>query len=186
MGVILIISGIFLVGLIPIYRWINNTNEPQPQETLNESTFDHGPIQANPKLYEGKFVTDLVPVRVIIPSLAIDVVVKPAKVINGKWEIFEDSASYGVGSANPGENGNIVVFAHARWGLFLPLRKITKGTKIYILTKKGWYNYEVSETKEVKPIDVSVIQPTIDETITLYTCSGFADTKRLIVTGKRV
>ncbi|MEK7188793.1 MAG: sortase [Patescibacteria group bacterium] len=185
MGIIIIISGISLVGLMPIYRWLN-TKEPESKETLNESTFDHGPIQANPKLYEGRFASELVPIKVIIPAVGIDVAVKPAKVIKGKWEIFEDSASYGIGSASPGENGNIVVFAHAREGYFLPLRKITKGAKIYILTKEGWYNYEVSETKEVKPIDVSVIQPTIDETITLYTCSGFADTKRLIVTGKRV
>jgi len=28
--------------------------------------------------------------------------------------------------------------------------------------------------------------PTPDETLTLYTCSGFADSKRLIVTAKRL
>lgn len=41
------------------------------------------------------------------------------------------------------------------------------------------------DTKEVLPESVEVVAPTTDETLTLYTCTGFADQKRLIVTAKR-
>ena len=50
----------------------------------------------------------------------------------------------------------------------------------------SWYSYEVVDIKEVYPNQTEVIEETDDETLTLYTCSGFADSKRLIVVAKRV
>ena len=126
------------------------------------------------------------PIKVVIPSLAIDLEVKPAKNINGYWEVFSDSAAWGEGSGLPGENGNQVIYAHARRGLFLPLKDVEMGMKVYIFTKDDWYLYEVKEVKEVTPNQVEVIAPTEDETLTLYTCSGFSDSKRLIVVAKPV
>ena len=125
------------------------------------------------------------PKRIIIPELSIDLSVKKAKVIGGYWEVFPDSAGWGEGSGLPDEAGNQVIFAHARKGLFLPLRKIEKGFSIYVLTSEGWYDYEVIEIKEVYPNEIEVIEPTDDERLTLYTCSGFTDSKRLIVIGER-
>lgn len=126
------------------------------------------------------------PLRIIIPSQNIDIFINEAKVVNGYWEISENSASHGAGSANPGEEGNIVIFAHAREGLFLNLKNIQKNTFIYILTKDNWYLYIVEATKEVSPSQLEVISPTKQETLTLYTCSGFLDNKRLIVTAKPI
>lgn len=126
------------------------------------------------------------PVKITIPVLSIDLPVKEAKIVNGYWELFDDAAGWGEGSARPDEAGNQVIFAHAREGLFLPLKKIKKGQKIVIYTKDKWYEYNVEEIKEVLPNQVEVIAPTTDETLTLYTCSGFSDSKRLIVVAKRI
>lgn len=126
------------------------------------------------------------PQRIVVPAISTDIAVKPAKVIKGKWEVFEDSAAFGLGSTEPGKAGNTVIFAHARKGLFLPLRDIKNSDKVYLMTKDKWFAYEVKEIKEVLPSDISVIKPTEDETLTLYTCSGFADSKRLIVVAKRI
>ena len=52
--------------------------------------------------------------------------------------------------------------------------------------RRFWFNYTVSEIKEVIPSQIEVIAPTPDETLTLYTCSGFGDSMRLIVIAKRV
>lgn len=90
----------------------------------------------------------------------------------------------GDGSGIPGKEGNQVVFAHAREGLFLPLRSIESGEAIYVFTASKWYRYIVKEIKEVLPTQIEVIAPTEDETLTLYTCSGFSDSKRLIVVAK--
>lgn len=125
------------------------------------------------------------PQRIIIPTIGLDLAVKEAKVIKGYWEVFPDVAGFGEGSAYPGEIGNQVIFAHARKGLFIDLPKIGKGDKFYIITKTNWYQYSVIEKKEVSPSQTEVIAPTDDETVTLYTCSGFGDQKRLIIIAKR-
>lgn len=125
------------------------------------------------------------PIKLVIPSVKIDLIVKPSKVINGVWEIHEDSAGYGLGSALPGRKGNSVIFAHARKNFFLPLVKINKNDLISVQTKDGrWYSYVVVEKKEVNSTQVEVIAPTNDKTLTLFTCSGFIDSKRLIVVAK--
>ncbi len=118
---------------------------------------------------------------IIIPRLNIDLSVAPSKIKNGYWEVSETSASHGEGSANPGENGNVVVFAHAREGLFLGLRGVEKGDTVYILTANRWYKYKVSEIVNVYPNDITTVAPTNSEVLTLFTCSGFFDEKRLIV-----
>lgn len=118
---------------------------------------------------------------IIIPKLDIDLSVMPSKINNGYWEVSETSASHGEGSANPGENGNVVVFAHARDGLFLNLRNIKKDDEVYVLTDDKKYKYIVSETTSVYPNDITTVAPTDSEVLTLFTCSGFFDEKRLIV-----
>ncbi|MFZ5933143.1 MAG: sortase [Patescibacteria group bacterium] len=181
---ILIILGVALILAIPVKDRLKE--EPKPVENVSDGQdFDHGPIQADPKLLEGKYQEILLPTQIIIPVAAIDIPVKAARVVKGKWEVFEDSAAFGLGSNEPGSAGNTVIFAHARRGLFLPLREVKLSDKVYVMTKDDWYSYQVNEIKEVLPNDISVIKPTEDETLTLYTCSGFADSKRLIVIAKR-
>lgn len=125
------------------------------------------------------------PVRIIIPQLKIDLAIEPSKVVDGFWEIHNDVANFGVGSSLPDENGNTVIFAHAKKKQFGPLRAIKKDYEISVQTKNGlWYTYKVVEKKEVRPYNVEVIAPTQDKTLTLFTCSGFADSKRLIVVAK--
>ena len=126
------------------------------------------------------------PRRVIVPEIAVDLEVGRSKLVNGFWEVFPDKAGWGDGSGIPGTAGNQVIFAHAREGLFLPLRSIKPGSKVYVMTEENWYAYEVKNIREVSPNQTEVIEPTDDETLTLYTCSGFGDSKRLIVIAKRV
>lgn len=125
------------------------------------------------------------PTQISIPELFIELPVRRAEVIDGYWEVFEDSAGWGSGSGVPGETGNQVIFAHARDGLFLPLLYVEKGMEITVSTQAETYVYEIMEIKEVYPNQIEVIQPTNTETLTLYTCSGFQDKKRLIVTARR-
>ena len=156
-----------------------------PESTSSGAIVDKGPIRPDKSLLEQKYLESELPKRIIIPSRSIDLPVKPAKIVGETWELSDETASFGLGSALPGKAGNAVIFAHAKWKLFGPLRNIKKGEKIYVLTGADWYLYEVKEIKTVLPNRVEVIKPTEDETLTLYTCSGFADTKRLIVVAKR-
>lgn len=126
------------------------------------------------------------PKRILIPDLNIDLEIGVAKIVSGYWEVFEDKAGWGEGSGYPGQTGNQVIFAHAKEGLFQPLRLIEANTLIYILTNNEWFTYKVREIKEVYPNQVEVIVPTEDEILTLYTCSGYKDSKRLIVIAKPI
>jgi LPXTG-site transpeptidase (sortase) family protein len=127
-----------------------------------------------------------IPINIIIPSVSINLDVKEARIVDGYWEVFEDTAGWGQGSGVPGSLGNQVIFAHAREGLFLPLKEVQVNDEIFVLTEGGWFGYKVNEIKEVFPDQVEVIAPTEDEILTLYTCSGFNDSMRLIVTAKRI
>jgi LPXTG-site transpeptidase (sortase) family protein len=176
-----VVLGIALVvlGLILVF------GRNRIASNLSNDTFASEPVEIQGFSVDEVDETSL-PKQIIISSLGIDLAVKQAKVVDGYWEVFSDSAGWGEGSGIPGEAGNQVIFAHARDGLFLPLRRVEKGMKVYVLVEDTWYSYEVTEVKEVYPNDTEVIKPTEDERLTLYTCSGFTDSKRLIVSAKRI
>ena len=119
--------------------------------------------------------------RILISKENIDLPVKQAKIIGGYWETSETTASHGEGSANPGERGNVVIFAHARVGLFYNLKDVKKEDIVYVFTKDRWYRYKVGEIKIVYPNEIETVAPSEKEVLTLFTCSGFFDEKRLIV-----
>lgn len=181
-GFILMSAGVITVLCTPAYYWY--TNSYVVFEFSAQAAQD--PILIDEKLLGSNNEALSYPQKIVIPSLSVDLKIKPANVVSGSWEVFENSAGFGLGSSTPDQVGNTVVFAHARDGLFGPLKKIKQGDSIYLFTNDNWYEYRVSEIKSVAPTDTSVIQQTDDQTLTLFTCSGFADSMRLIVVGKKV
>lgn len=171
LGIALLITGIIL---------LSNSREGT---VISSSTFEQEPV-----ITQGFTESDNQnlpsPKRIIIPSLKINLDIDISKIIGGYWEVFNDKAGWGEGSGFPGQPGNQVIFAHAKNNLFQPLRLIEVGAEVYILTETDWYSYKVEEIKEVNPNQTEVIEPTDDEILTLYTCSGYKDSKRLIVIAK--
>lgn len=76
------------------------------------------------------------------------------------------------GTAHPGETGNMVVSAH-RDGFFRPLKDIAVGDQIKLRTLEGTQFYVVSELFITDPLDISVLEPTDTQTLTLITCYPF-------------
>lgn len=126
------------------------------------------------------------PIRILIPKIGLEQPIEDGKIIDGQWNISEKGVSFMVGSCTPGNSCNIVIYGHAKEPFFGPLKKIKIGDSITILTEVKWYLYKVSEIKDVSPEEVSVIGPTSEETLTLFTCTAFLDSKRLVVVAKRV
>ena len=85
----------------------------------------------------------------------------------------------------PGQPGNVAIAGHrTTYGApFFNLDQLAKGDAIQITTRTGaTLNYEVSETKVVKPSDVSVVNPTTDNRLTLTTCNPrYSASQRLVV-----
>lgn len=139
------------------------------------------PIVISSELTLPKEVTNT-PVKVVIPKVEIDLPIVESHIVDGYWELSENTASYGLGSGYPGSAGNTVIFAHAREGLFYNLKDVKVGDIIYVLSKDKWFRYKINKITAVYPNQIETVQPTKNETLTLYTCTGFNDEKRLIVT----
>lgn len=169
-----------IVGLLFVFATFLIIILPPTIFKPESKTTDKNPISINSKLLESKD-TDSNPVRIVIPKTDIDISVTDSEVVNGYWELSETTASYGLGSGQPGTKSNTVIFAHAREGLFYNLKDLKLKDTIYVFTKDKWHRYSVNKITTVYPNQIEVIQPTKNEVLTLYTCSGFSDEKRLII-----
>lgn len=195
-GIILIIIGVLVISAPTIFSRLNKIKTTPSQTSVvyqnqtgvkNPTISEKEPIKISKDLTKKIDSTgEEVPAKIIIPRLNIDLPVIEAKVVDGYWELSENTASFGLGSAFLGDAGNSVIFAHARDHLFGPLKRIIPKDKIYVLSKKHYFNYEVTEIKTVYPNQVEVVGPSTDERLTLFTCSGFFDSQRLIVVAKRI
>ena len=89
----------------------------------------------------------------------------------------------------PGVPGNVGIAAH-RDTFFRPLRNIRKNDIITLTTVTAEYRYRVVSTKVVNPDDVSVLNPSEDEILTLVTCYPFffvgSAPERFIVRAARI
>ncbi|OGG09242.1 hypothetical protein A2154_03455 [Candidatus Gottesmanbacteria bacterium RBG_16_43_7] len=108
--------------------------------------------------------------------------VTTGSIANGKWYIADSSATYLDSSATPGSPGNIVIYGHNKPTVFGILAQLGVGDEITVIARSGSiYRYSVMSTSVVEPEDISVAFPTRREILTLYTCTGLFDTKRLVI-----
>ena len=75
-------------------------------------------------------------------------------------------------TAMPGETGNAVIAGH-RDTFFRPLRNVRLGDEIFVDMPQGRVEYRVTSMRVVHARDVSVLDPTDDEVLTLITCYPF-------------
>ncbi len=89
----------------------------------------------------------------------------------------------------PGEPGNSGLAGH-RDSFFRPLKDIRRNDLIQVTTLRGAYRYRVVSTRVVAPTEVSVLNPSENEVLTLVTCYPFyfvgAAPSRFIVRAERV
>lgn len=77
-----------------------------------------------------------------------------------------------LGTAMPGESGNIGIAAH-RDGFFRALKDIRAGDRIKLATQSGDFVYSVDEIEIVDPSSVSVLKNRARPSLTLVTCYPF-------------
>ncbi len=77
-----------------------------------------------------------------------------------------------VGTARPGEPGNMGIAAH-RDGFFRKLKDLQLGDRIELSTINGTLAYAVADTMVVQPKDVSVLRARAQPSLTLVTCYPF-------------
>jgi sortase A len=112
----------------------------------------------------------------------VDTDIEPEVYVNDKWTISENTASFLTTSAKIGEKGNTILYGHNKRTIMGNIRALKGNEIIEITTKDGQKKeYRIVSRQEVSPTDTRLLQPTSDEVLTLYTCSGFMDSKRFVV-----
>ncbi len=119
-------------------------------------------------------------VRIEIPSIKID-----APVVQGDgWEQLKKGVGQHIGSADPGQSGNVVLSAHddVYGELFRDLDKLRPGDSVMLYTQQRQYVYVVDRTEIVEPTAVEVMASTGAPSVTLISCYPYlVDKQRIVV-----
>jgi LPXTG-site transpeptidase (sortase) family protein len=135
-----------------------------------------------PKAYLGLYNRPGKPVSIDIPAIDLTVRIREAVIRNGVWQTDMRRAMHLSASANPGENGNIIIYGHNTSGIFADLQDVKTGNSIILTTDTGAKNaYIIESIETVTPDNLAVIAPTKEEILTVYTCTGFLDSQRLVI-----
>jgi len=123
--------------------------------------------------------------RIAIPAISVD-----HPVVQGDgWEQLKQGIAQHIGTANPGQRGNMVVSAHNDiFGeIFRNLDRLKPGDKVTVQTLTQQFTYEVQYTRYVSPDTISVMDPTSEPILTLISCYPYlVDNKRIVVVAKLV
>ena len=119
-------------------------------------------------------------VRLQVPAIKID-----APIVQGDgWEQLKKGVGQNVGSANPGQNGNVILSAHndVYGEIFRNLDKLAPGDQVILYTQQRQYVYVVDRTAIVEPTAVEVMAGTGSPTVTLISCYPYlVDKQRIVV-----
>ena len=121
--------------------------------------------------------------RIQIKAIKVD-----APVVQGDgWEQLKKGVGQHVGSADPGQVGNVVLSAHddVFGEIFRNLDHLQTGDQILLFTAQQQYVYIVTGSQIVEPTQVEVMNPSGEPTVTLISCYPYmVDKKRIIVFAK--
>jgi sortase A len=93
------------------------------------------------------------------------------------------------GTPLPGQPGNAAIAGHrTTYGApFFNIDQVKPGDKVFVTTKQGRFEYKASETRIVKPSEVSVVAPTPDNRLTLTSCNPrFSAAQRIVLVSQLV
>ncbi len=142
---------------------------------------------------------DLTPInRIIIPALGIDTVVKYVPYDGLTWLIrgLRDEVAWMGETSWPGLKGNTALAGHVSLydgndGPFRYLNKIGTMDEVIVHTEENIYTYVVRDKRVVSEDDLTVLEPIVDQQLTLITCTGWNPDislylERLVVIGELV
>jgi sortase A len=119
-------------------------------------------------------------IRIQIPALNVDAPI----VLGDGWEQLKKGVGQSISSANPGQNGNVILSAHndVYGEIFRYLDRLAPGDQVIIYTQQRQYVYVVDRTALVEPTAVEVMAATGNPTVTLISCYPYlVDKQRIVV-----
>lgn len=126
------------------------------------------------------------PTRIQIPQIKLDLAIYPTTINNNLWQIDDRGISYLFNSARPGQSGPIIMYGHNTNDRFGPLRWLKPGNQVVVTDAQAVsHTYEIVEILTVSPKTLAVLSAP-EETLILYTCTGFLDRERLVVKARPI
>lgn len=136
--------------------------------------------------------------RLTIPKIKVDAPIIWNVPGNQIVENLQNGVAHYLGTATPGQQGNIFITGHSSYYLWAPgnykdvfalLGKLDAGDKIYISYQGEVFTYEVTDRKVVSPQEMSVLtdNPNNTNNLSLMTCVPVGtNLNRLIITAKQI
>lgn len=122
------------------------------------------------------------PESIQIPSISANLSIIPTTIHGKSWETTSNGVSYLKSTPPPGSVGNSVMYGHNWKSLLGNLHQVKPGQKIVITMNDGVKKeFKVEYTAVVDPSQTYIIDNTKDTRVTIYTCTGFLDSKRFVV-----
>lgn len=122
-------------------------------------------------------------IRLAIPELSIDIPVVPTHLNGTKWEYTAKGVAYLASTPLPGQFGNSVFYGHNWPNLLARLPQAKPGQQIITTFADGTHRtFLINTTAVVTPDHIEILNPTTDIRLTLFTCTGFLDRERFVVT----
>ena len=104
--------------------------------------------------------------------------------------VLEDALGHEADTAYAGAAGNCVIAGHRNYNFgqfFNRLDEVEVNDLIYVDTAKHTFSYVVTDIKVVEPTDLTVLEQTDGEILTLYTCTPiYIASHRLVITAERI
>ncbi|KKT58500.1 MAG: hypothetical protein UX91_C0006G0038 [Candidatus Amesbacteria bacterium GW2011_GWB1_47_19] len=133
-------------------------------------------------------VTSL-PSRILLPEVGIDLPVYAADVFSSRFPATPDGVTFLLSTALPGQSGVSIMYGHNWPRLLKPLHQAKTGQIISITFANGrTRDFKIINISKVSPKEISALSPVTaaDSALVLYTCTGFLDRQRLILTATPV
>lgn len=164
----LIVSGLLLFSVSLVHNYLR----------LRSLTLDAQTVQA---YLDTVLPQSPSPTHIFIPWNT-DADITPGIYQNGNWTVSPDQVTHLTSSAMPGQAGNIILYGHNKREILGNIRVLKGGEPITLTLSDGSVRqYLVESAVEVAPTQASLLLPTPDETLTLFTCSGPLDSRRYVV-----
>lgn len=193
LAVVLICAGIYVLGFVPYALFISHHSAVVAQDRLQRvlakglKTKSFQPGSSHSVIPQVHWPPDIpvgTPIaRLSIPSAGVfnDVVVEGAQKVQ-----LEEGPGHYIGTAMPGNPGNIALAGHRTTWLhpFYNLPSVGIGDRIVVQVGGHFWVYRVVDRAVVAPTDVSVLEPLRGWYITLTTCTPlYSASDRFIVRG---
>lgn len=162
-----------------VFYWQRHAGRQQQLAQLVHDSRRHSATFPQPRASER-------PNSLVVPGVMLDQPIHEGA-IRQQYDVLNKGVWRHPDSTTPDKGGNTVLVGHrfsytTPRGVFYFLDRVKVGDEIAVFWKGSGYTYKVTSTAVVPPTDTSVVAPTTDSRLTLFTCTPLWSPKdRLVV-----